>query len=65
MLGLPSYKDKTTALVLTAQETLYKVILVLLTVTALLWMSIFLYATFYYSYMPPVSHTRPVHLQFK
>ena len=65
LLGFPAYKDKTTTLVVSAQDTLYKAILVLLTVTAIIWMSVFLYATFYYSYMPAISHARPVHLQFR
>lgn len=65
LLGLPAYRDKTTAFVLTAQQTIYRAIIVLLTVTAILWMAVFLYAAFYYSYMPAISHTRPVHLQFE
>ncbi|ODN05679.1 Seipin [Orchesella cincta] len=65
LLGLPAYRDKTTALVLTAQQTIYRAIIVLLTVTAILWMAVFLYVAFYYSYMPAISHTRPVHLQFE
>lgn len=65
VLGLPAYRDKTTAFVLTAQQTIYRAIIVLLTVTAILWMAVFLYVAFYYSYMPAISHTRPVHLQFE
>jgi len=64
LLGLPSYRNKTTAIVLSAQDVLYKSILVVLTVSAILWMAIFLYASFYYYYMPAVSHSRPIHLQF-
>nr|XP_022334537.1 seipin-like isoform X1 [Crassostrea virginica] len=31
----------------------------------LIWFSAFLYGSFYFAYMPPVSLTRPVNLQFK
>lgn len=33
--------------------------------TTILWIAVFMYAVFYYFYMPPIAHTRPVHLQFK
>ncbi|KAL6265425.1 hypothetical protein P5V15_002221 [Pogonomyrmex californicus] len=31
----------------------------------IIWLSIFLYTVFYYSYMPSMSYVRPVNLQFK
>ncbi|XP_021565902.1 seipin isoform X2 [Carlito syrichta] len=31
----------------------------------LLWVSVFLYGSFYYSYMPPVSHLSPVHFYYR
>ncbi|NXA57184.1 BSCL2 protein, partial [Nothocercus julius] len=31
----------------------------------LLWLSAFLYGTFYYSYMPAVSFSSPVHYRFR
>lgn len=31
----------------------------------LLWLSVFLYGSFYYVYMPVVSHEWPVHLRFR
>lgn len=43
----------------------YKLLVVLLTSSVILWLSVFLYGTFYYAYMPVVSHTKPVHLQFR
>uniref|UniRef100_A0A8C6DKB3 Seipin n=1 Tax=Moschus moschiferus TaxID=68415 RepID=A0A8C6DKB3_MOSMO len=35
------------------------------TVLLLLWVSIFLYGSFYYSYMPTVSHLSPVHFHYR
>lgn len=40
-------------------------ITILVLVLLLLWMSVFLYGTFYYMYMPVVSHDWPVHLRFR
>lgn len=33
--------------------------------STILWIAVFMYAIFYYIYMPPIAHTRPVYLQFK
>ena len=30
----------------------------------LVWLAVFMYGSFYYTYMPAVTHTREVHLQF-
>ncbi|CAK6449631.1 unnamed protein product [Pipistrellus nathusii] len=35
------------------------------TILLLIWMSIFLYGSFYYSYMPAVSHLTPVHFHYR
>lgn len=35
------------------------------TLLLLIWMSVFLYGSFYYSYMPAVSHLTPVHFQYR
>ena len=35
------------------------------TVFVILWIAVFLYVSFYYAYMPTVSHVRPVFLLFK
>ncbi|XP_049784629.1 seipin isoform X1 [Schistocerca serialis cubense] len=32
--------------------------------SVIIWTSVFLYVAFYYTYMPSISHTRPVHFQF-
>lgn len=31
----------------------------------IIWMSIFMYIAFYYTYMPAIEHIRPVHIQFE
>ncbi|GAB6031507.1 hypothetical protein CHUAL_009279 [Chamberlinius hualienensis] len=47
------------------RDILYKLLIVVLTSSVILWLSVFLYVTFYYAYMPAVSHTKPAHLQFR
>ncbi|XP_078000129.1 seipin-like [Glandiceps talaboti] len=43
----------------TAKFVFYSSVIVLI-----LWVSIFLYGSFYYAYMPTVEHVRPVHLHY-
>ena len=31
----------------------------------ILWISVFMYGSFYYAYMPQVAHERPVNLEFR
>ncbi|XP_045781337.1 seipin isoform X2 [Maniola jurtina] len=59
------YKKKTNEGLTTLKELVYRAAIVLVFLSALLWISIFLYVIFYYTYMPNVTHVRPVHLQFK
>jgi hypothetical protein len=33
--------------------------------TVVLWISVFIYVAFYYAYMPAVTHSKPVQLQFQ
>lgn len=40
-------------------------IVVIFVFIVLLWLSIFLYGSFYYSYMPTESYILPVHLNFR
>ncbi|XP_045430063.1 seipin [Pipistrellus kuhlii] len=35
------------------------------TILLLIWMSVFLYGSFYYSYMPAISHITPVHFHYR
>nr|XP_026484015.1 seipin [Vanessa tameamea] len=59
------YKKKTNESITSVKELLYRAGVVSVFLSAILWISIFLYVVFYYTYMPNVTHVRPVHLQFK
>lgn len=50
---------------LKARRTLLQAILLFCVIVLLLWVSIFLYGSFYYSYMPTVSFSTPVHYYYK
>jgi seipin len=47
------------------REVVFKGGVVALVAAAVIWVAIFLYVAFYYTYMPSISHIRTVHLQFK
>lgn len=59
------YKKKTDDGINSAKELMYKAAIISVFLSAILWISIFMYVVFYYTYMPNVTHVRPVHLQFK
>ncbi|XP_013145485.1 PREDICTED: seipin [Papilio polytes] len=59
------YKKKTNEGINSVKELLLRAGIVLVFLSAILWISIFMYVIFYYIYMPNVTHIRPVHLQFK
>ncbi|KAI8433617.1 hypothetical protein MSG28_015636 [Choristoneura fumiferana] len=59
------YKKRTEKGINSVKELVYRAGIVTVFVTAILWLSIFMYVVFYYTYMPNVTHMRPVHLQFK
>lgn len=59
------YKKKTDAGINSVKELVYRAGIVAVFLSAILWISIFMYVVFYYTYMPNVTHVRPVHLQFK
>ncbi|CAH2098837.1 unnamed protein product [Euphydryas editha] len=59
------YKKKTNDSITSIKEIIYRVAVVSVFLSAIMWISIFLYVVFYYTYMPNVTHMRPVHLQFK
>ncbi|XP_023954556.1 seipin [Bicyclus anynana] len=59
------YKKTTNDSITSVKELVYRVGIVSVFLSAILWISIFLYVIFYYTYMPNVTHVRPVHLQFK
>ncbi|XP_045508029.1 seipin [Colias croceus] len=59
------YKRKTNDSITSIKDLLYRAGIVLVFFSAILWISVFMYIIFYYTYMPNVTHVRPVHLQFK
>ncbi|CAG0880472.1 unnamed protein product, partial [Darwinula stevensoni] len=59
------YRKRALHFAFTFKDVLYKLLVVLLTTTVLIWLSVFLYGVFYYLYMPAVAHTRPVHFIFE
>lgn len=62
---LHSLQESAFKIMLAFRGMLYKCLLFTLTSTVVVWLSVFLYGTFYYSYMPAVSHVKPVHFQFR
>lgn len=58
-------KAKTDEKVDTLRELVLRLGLVAFAVVLIIWAAVFMYAAFYYFYMPAISHTRPVHMQFK
>lgn len=59
------YKKKTDAGISSVKELVYRAGVITVFLSAILWISIFMYVIFHYTYMPNVTHVRPVHLQFK
>lgn len=59
------YKKKTDEGISSVKELLYRAGVISVFLTAIVWISVFMYVVFYYTYMPNVTHVRPVHLQFK
>ncbi|XP_012264254.1 seipin [Athalia rosae] len=58
-------QQKTAEGVQSARDAMFRGGVIAITSVVVIWISVFLYATFYYAYMPSISHVRPVHLQFK
>ncbi|KAF7238537.1 Seipin [Varanus komodoensis] len=52
-------------LMLRVRRTVLQTAILLCVLLLLLWISIFLYGSFYYSYMPTVSYVSPVHYHFR
>ncbi|KAM3825234.1 seipin isoform 1-T2 [Vipera latastei] len=52
-------------LMLRVRRTVLQTAILLCVLLLLLWISIFLYGSFYYSYMPTVSYVSPVHYRFR
>ncbi|XP_066466357.1 seipin [Tiliqua scincoides] len=52
-------------LMLRVRRTVLQTAILFCVLLLLLWISVFLYGSFYYSYMPTVSYVSPVHFQFR
>ena len=48
-----------------AKQTAWKTVTLLAVLIVLLWLSVFIYASFYYAYLPAAVHVRDVNLQFR
>jgi len=57
-----NYRERT---VYEVRELVFKGAGIALVAAVIVWVAIFLYVAFYYTYIPSVSHIRPVHLQFR
>ncbi|KAM9807520.1 seipin-like [Neosynchiropus ocellatus] len=56
--------DVASVTLLKARRTLFQAAVLFCVLVLLLWVSIFLYGSFYYSYMPSVSFSTPVHYRY-
>lgn len=59
------YTTRTKTGVENIRDILLKGIIVAFITSLLVWLSIFMYAAFYFAYVPAVSHEKPVFLQFR
>ncbi|XP_029289497.1 LOW QUALITY PROTEIN: seipin-like [Cottoperca gobio] len=57
-------QDVAAVTLLKARRTIFQAAILLCVLVLLLWVSIFLYGSFYYSYMPTVSFSTPVHFYY-
>ncbi|XP_075146457.1 lipid droplet biogenesis associated protein seipin [Haematobia irritans] len=62
---LGRFKEKADKQVDSMRELVLRIGLVAFVVALIIWAAVFMYAMFHYLYMPAISHTRPVHMQFK
>lgn len=58
-------RKKTTQNVQSARDAVVRGAVIVVCAIFVVWLSVFLYTAFYYTYMPSMSYVRPVHLQFK
>lgn len=58
-------QDVTAVTLLRARRTLLQAAILFCVLVLLLWVAIFLYGSFYYSYMPMVSFSTPVHYYYR
>lgn len=62
---IDNVKIRTRQGVISARELVIKLAILALAAALIIWMAVFMYIAFYYTYMPSIAHTRPVHMQFK
>ncbi|XP_014474888.1 PREDICTED: seipin isoform X1 [Dinoponera quadriceps] len=58
-------RKRTTQNVQSARDAVVRGAIIVVCAIFVIWLSVFLYTAFYYTYMPSMSYVRPVHLQFK
>lgn len=58
-------QDVAAVTLLKARRTLLRAAILFCVLVLLLWISMFLYGSFYYSYMPTVSFATPVHFYYR
>uniref|UniRef100_A0A452I5P7 Seipin n=1 Tax=Gopherus agassizii TaxID=38772 RepID=A0A452I5P7_9SAUR len=58
-------QEVTALLLLRVRRTVLQTAILLCVLLLLLWIAVFLYGSFYYSYMPTVSYVSPVHYTFR
>lgn len=59
------YKSRTKTGVNNLREILFRGSIVALLTALVVWLSIFMYAAFYYVYVPTITHEKPVYLTFR
>lgn len=67
-VGLNAYEQfkwKADEKVESLRELLLRMVLIAFVVVLIISLAVFFFVLFYYTYMPPISHTRPVFMQFK
>ncbi|XP_067007433.1 seipin [Anabrus simplex] len=62
---IEDYKQRTLHRVYNVRDVVFRGGIVAVVASVILWVAVFLYVAFYYAYMPALTHSRPVHLQFK
>jgi len=61
---IQDYRKKALVAAFSFKDIVYRLFAILLTTSFIVWLSVFIYVSFYYSYVPTISHIRPVHLEF-
>lgn len=59
------YKQRTRKGVNNVRDVLFRGSVIAFVTSLLVWLSVFMYVSFYFAYVPAVSHERPVYLQFE